>query len=82
MIGNAHYIVLPRQFLDESKWAEIVADDNNVNLTHLINPSSYPYDLLTSLAQVEDPYLTLPIPMLETYRQIKNRGICDIRWSC
>ena len=31
--------------------------------------------LLDSLAQVEDPYIIIPTPMLETYKAVKSRGI-------
>ncbi|MDB4154681.1 asparagine synthase (glutamine-hydrolyzing) [Candidatus Pelagibacter sp.] len=69
----AHY---PGSSLDESKWARIVTDTANANLQEvIINPKTSNWSINESFYQVEDPYLTLPIPMLETYRAIANSGI-------
>lgn len=69
----AHF---PNSSLDESKWAKIVTDAANVKLKNVeINPQNSNWSINESLFQVEDPYLTLPIPMLETYRGISKKGI-------
>ena len=66
----------PGSINDETKWAEKVADNLSLTLNKLIyKPSSYPFSLEESMAMVEDPYLTLPLPMLFTYREIKKNGI-------
>ena len=69
----AHY---PGSSLDETKWARIVTDTANVNLQEVtINPQNSNWSINDALYQVEDPYLTLPLPMLETYRAISKAGI-------
>lgn len=66
----------PGSDLDESKWAKIVTDSVNANLQKIyINPQNSSWSVKEALYQVEDPYLTLPIPMLQTYREISNAGI-------
>lgn len=66
----------PGSSLDESYFARIVAqscavDYAEVDIIANISESS----IVESLANVEDPYLTIPIPMLETYKAIKANGI-------
>ena len=69
----SHY---PGSSLDESKWAKIVTDSINVKLKEVkIDPQNSNWTIEDALYHVEDPYLTLPIPMLETYRAISNAGI-------
>jgi len=69
----AHY---PESSLDESKWVKIVTDAINVNIQKVtINPQTSNWSIKEALYQVEDPYLTLPLPMLETYRAISKAGI-------
>lgn len=69
----SHY---PESSLDETKWARIVTDKANVKLEEVtINPQNSNWSINDALYQVEDPYLTLPIPMLETYRAISNANI-------
>ncbi len=69
----AHY---PGSSLDESKWAKIVTDAVNIDLQKvIINPNTSNWSLNKALYQVEDPYITSPLPMLETYRAISNAGI-------
>ena len=66
----------PGSSLDESKWAKIVTDAANVNLEKIIiDPQTSNWSINESLYQVEDPYQTLPLPMLETYRGISKKGI-------
>ena len=69
----AHY---PGSNSDETKWAKIVTDAANTNLKKIIiNPQSSNWSIYDALYQTEDPYLTLPLPMLETYREISKAGI-------
>jgi asparagine synthase (glutamine-hydrolysing) len=69
----AHY---PGSSLDEIKWAKIMTDATNTNLHEInINPKTSNWSINEALYQVEDPYLTLPLPMLDTYRAISKAGI-------
>ena len=69
----AHY---PGSSLDETKWARIVTDDVNIPLEEVtIDPLNSGWSISDALYQVEDPYLTLPMPMLATYRAISDAGI-------
>ena len=69
----AHY---PGSNLDETKWAKIITDSADTNLEKvIIDPNHSNWSISEALYQVEDPYLTLPIPMLETYRAISNADI-------
>ncbi len=69
----AHY---PGSSLDESKWARLVTDSIGVQLEQVsIDPLNAGWSISDSLFQVEEPYLTLPLPMLATYRAISKAGI-------
>jgi len=62
--------------LDESKWARVVTDSINIPLNEVnIDPLNCDWSINDAFYQVEDPYLTLPLPMLATYRAISNSGI-------
>ncbi len=61
---------------DETVWAKRVADDLSIPFKEIVfNPSKYPFSLIESIAMVEDPYLSMPFPMLNTYKEIKASGI-------
>ena len=69
----AHY---PDSSLDEVKWARIMADSVKTPLHEVkVNPLDCGWSIKEALYQVEDPYVTLPLPMLATYRAISNYGI-------
>lgn len=69
----AHF---PHSSLDESNWAKMVTDSINANLQKVtIDPKISNWSINEALYQVEDPYITLPLPMLDTYRAISNAGI-------
>tara|TARA_Y200000002_G_scaffold379883_1_gene390135 strand:- start:16932 stop:18818 length:1887 start_codon:yes stop_codon:yes gene_type:complete len=69
----AHY---PGSSLDETKWARIVTDAANVPLKKVeVDPLNSGWSINDALFQVEDPYLTLPLPMLATYQAISKAGI-------
>lgn len=62
--------------IDESKWARKVCENLNLKLDIIeVNPAVSKWSIKESLNQVEDPYITIPIPHLETYRAISNSGI-------
>lgn len=66
----------PGSNIDELNWAKKVANSCNINfINHAIDPQNSSWDLVSSLYQTEDPYLTIPIPMLDTYQAIKRKGI-------
>jgi len=66
----------PGSDLDELKWAGIAAKSVNVPLTTVnIDPLKSKWSIKDTLYHVEDPYHTLPIPMLETYRAMSNAGV-------
>ena len=66
----------PGSSLDESFFAKKVAQSCSVEFSEVnISCNISENDIIESLAKVEDPYLTMPIPMLETYKAIKARGI-------
>lgn len=69
----AHY---PDSTLDESNWAKIVTDAFDLPLDLVeINPTGSKWTLEDALYQVEDPYLTMPTPMLELYSAISKAGV-------
>lgn len=69
----AHY---PDSDLDEAHWAQIVTDQLGLPLQKVdVSPVGEHWSVLDALRQVEDPYLTLATPMLETYRAISKAGI-------
>jgi len=66
----------PGSSLDETAWAARVAESCGVAFNSVaVNPIQSSWDLLHSLAQVEDPYITMPLPMLATYQAIKSLGV-------
>lgn len=66
----------PGGSLDETRWARKVADSCGVTFKGVvIDPMNCGWDILQSLSCVEDPYLTIPIPMLATYQAIKKLGV-------
>jgi len=66
----------PNSSIDESEFARLVANSCDVSFEILdINSSISSSEILNDIAQVEDPYLTIPSPMLATYRAMKERGI-------
>jgi asparagine synthase (glutamine-hydrolysing) len=70
---TAHY---PFSDIDETSWARIVTNHLSIPLHPVtIEPANSVWGLQDSIRQVEDPYITLPLPMLCTYRAIKESGI-------
>ncbi len=62
--------------LDETNWAKKLSNSLSINFNEVkINPKDSDFTLLDSLAIVEDPYISLPHPMLQTYSAIKNKSI-------
>lgn len=66
----------PGSSIDETSWAIKAANSCDIPFQSVeINNQLRGFSMQNCLAQVEDPYLTLPYPMLETYRRIKSLGI-------
>ena len=57
-------------------WARLAVGDREELLNIVeVNPINNNHTLEQALYQVEDPYITLPHPMLATYKAIKESGI-------
>lgn len=68
--------IYPGSSLNEEEYARVAAETTGIPLGVVsIDPKVSSWGLLDSLYQVEDPYLTMPLPMLETYKAIKASGI-------
>ena len=66
----------PDSSQDESSYARLVAQSCNATFECVkLSSNISEFDIVESLATVQDPYLTIPIPMLETYKTIKSKGI-------
>ena len=73
---NAYCSSFPGCSNDETKWARVMANSTNTDLTAIcIESSDLKKDLMNDLAMVEDPYLTIPTPMIKTYQAIRKNGI-------
>lgn len=69
----SHY---PGSDIDELDWARLAVGDRQDLLNVVeVNPVDSARTLEQALYQVEDPYITLPHPMLATYKAIKESGI-------
>lgn len=67
---------MPGTILDETRYAEIVAEKLNLKLNKIvIHGDVMPDDLLKYMYMCEDPYITCPIPFIYTYRAIREQGI-------
>lgn len=66
----------PGSSLDEAHWAKLVTDSIGVPLEIVpTDPINAGWTIEEALFQVEDPYITLPLPQLATYRKISELGI-------
>jgi asparagine synthase (glutamine-hydrolysing) len=66
----------PGSSLDETRWASVVTHHVGAPLEAVeVNPLDCGWSIEEALYQVEDPYLTLPLPMLATYQAISRAGI-------
>jgi asparagine synthase (glutamine-hydrolysing) len=66
----------PSSSLDELKWAKSLTDFFGVPIEICeININKKSWSIEEALYQTEDPYITFPLPMLETYRAISKKGI-------
>ncbi|UXY15612.1 asparagine synthase (glutamine-hydrolyzing) [Chitiniphilus purpureus] len=66
----------PGSAIDEAAWAEQAAQYTGSRLTVLnIDPVHSGWNIEDALYSSEDPYLTLPLPHLATYRALSEAGI-------
>ena len=69
----AHF---PGSSLDEYDAAKKLTDTLKLPIRKItINPTKSKWTIEKALFHVEDPYLTLPLPMLDTYKAISQAGI-------
>ena len=69
----AHY---PNSSLDEVHWANEVCKYTGTKLNSVtIDPLNSGYSLMESIFQTEEPYLTIPLPMLSLYNSISKNNI-------
>lgn len=62
--------------LDESRYAKMVTDNIGINATYIdIDPLKYWDKLNEYLYMFEEIYITSPIPMIATYKSVKEHGI-------
>ena len=60
----------------ETNWAQEVANSIDIPLCNIIsNLDLNSPSIEESFAIAEDPFLSIPIPMIDTYRTIKSKGI-------
>lgn len=73
---HAFLSYMPETALDEDKYATLAAGFVNVPLHRIkINPQIGVEKLLDYLYLCEDPYITSPIPYIQTYGAIRDAGI-------
>ncbi len=66
----------PGLFNDEYIWAQKVVESVGGELHKVeIDPLNGFWNFNDALEEMEDPYVTLPQPMLETYRAVRNSGV-------
>lgn len=67
---------MPDTCFDETKYAEMAAEHIGIQVDRVnINPQIGADELLRYLYLCEEPYITSPIPYIQTYRKISDAGI-------
>lgn len=67
---------LPDTSLDETRYADLAAEYVGISANHVnINPRIEISELLHYIYLCEDPYNTSPVPFIQTYKEISDRGI-------
>lgn len=73
---HAFVATFPGTPLDETYYAKKVVENINIGATYIeINPLDHWDNIYEYFYQFEDLYLTSPIPMLETYKSVKDHGV-------
>lgn len=67
---------MPDTCFDETKYAQMAAEHIGIQVERVnIDPQIGVDELLRYLYLCEEPYITSPVPYIQTYRQINNAGI-------
>ena len=73
---NAYCSSFPGSSNDETAWARLAAGSTSTSLEEIsFDRNLLQRSLLKDIAMVEDPYLTIPTPMIQTYRRVKESGV-------
>jgi len=73
---NAFVAIFPNTELDESYYARLLTEKLNIKtFFQEINPEKAINDLENYLWLFEEMYLTSPVPMIETYKAMRENGI-------
>ena len=70
---RAFFTSFPGDALDESKYANYVANDLKLDL-QVITPSPSSSNLVQIIRGTEDPYITYPLPPITLYSEMSNMG--------
>jgi len=73
---NVFVASLPNTSIDETEYARIAAEHVELDINCVeINPHIEPEKIYEYMYMCEDPYITSPIPFMQTYGAIASRGI-------
>lgn len=73
---HAFVAAFPGTFLDETFYAQKVVDDINIPATYInIDPEKGIENMDHYLYLFEELYITSPVPMMETYKAIRDNGV-------
>lgn len=73
---HAFVASMPGTSLDETIYAKEVTDYLGIELTRVeINPIQAISNMADYMYKFEDVYLTSPVPMMQTYKSMKNHGV-------
>ena len=73
---HAFVASMPDTVLDETRYAEMAAEHIGVEIQKvMVNAAISPSDLFGYMYICEDPYITSPIPFMQTYGSIAKEGI-------
>ncbi|MBQ2883883.1 MAG: asparagine synthase (glutamine-hydrolyzing) [Alphaproteobacteria bacterium] len=67
---------MPGTSIDETEYARTAAEYVGLNINRVeINPNIEPQELYKYMYMCEDPYITSPVPFMQTYGEIASTGI-------
>lgn len=73
---SAFVASMPYSVIDETEYAQVVADHLGIRLHRVpISGKLSPDELLEYMYLCEDPYTTSPIPFMQTYKEMSTQGI-------
>ena len=75
-LQNVFVASMPYSVIDETKYAELTANRLGIKIDKvIIHGDISPDELLKYMYLCEEPYITCPIPFIQTYGEMKKRGI-------